>query len=123
MTVNDVIDRLYVPLPRHLLVEAVYLSGRLLSHRMDRNSFLTQLRADTAVEGQERAVAAVLGLADALEADTGQPVTAIPDDVLRETLRTLDRLFWTRIDTGTISRERAEELLQRARRHWPSAAE
>ncbi|HEY0837581.1 MAG TPA: hypothetical protein VGE72_26945 [Azospirillum sp.] len=123
MTVAETVERLFTPLPRHLLVEAVYLARRLLTHRIERESFLKQLKADTAMPEREQAVGAVLGLVDAMESEAGLSIEKIADDRREPVLQTLGKLFWDRVETKDASPERAEELLRKVRSHWPSAAE
>jgi hypothetical protein len=65
-------------LPRPLLVEAVYLAGRYLTHGLTEDVFLRQLQSDVKTAYSDRSVKLVLELMSEIQTSEGVDIQKMP---------------------------------------------
>jgi len=77
---------------RDVAIEAVYQTGIILRHALNKEEFLARTKIQTKMPYQEFAIERVLDMVDALEREEGSAVEELPSDVRDAYIRRLGEL-------------------------------
>lgn len=97
-------------LSRPVMVEAVYLAGRYLTHALTRESFLRQLQADVKSKFHDESVRVVITLVDEIERSLKKPVNELPFAERVSLAAELDDVLWGNIDQQTDDKKIQDAL-------------
>jgi hypothetical protein len=88
------VERILDSQPQDVLVETVYLAGRLLSRPLTWELFLRQLESDIKTETRPRSLKLVRQIVDSIEREQGKSLSEISSERKLQYVSELDALLW-----------------------------
>ena len=102
------IDKHLIGLARPALIETIYLAGRYLTHRLTKDSFLRQLKADVETPDRKKAVPVVLDIVKEIEKREGAAIEDLPGEKRFSYAEKLDDILHRRIASSAEATDVAE---------------